>query len=77
VVHNLEDVATVFGDILGGLVSVSAQNVVITLPAGAEALTSYQLNKKKEEYKSSWEMFMQKLKFLFSSVPLCPRTFTY
>ncbi len=43
VVHNLEDVATVFGDILGGLVSVSAQNVTVTLPAGAEPLTSYRV----------------------------------
>ena len=41
VVQNLEDVATVFGDILGGLVSVSAQKVEIQLPPGALAMTSY------------------------------------
>ena len=41
VVKDLEDVATVFGDILGGLVSVSAQNVQIQLPPGAEANTAY------------------------------------
>jgi hypothetical protein len=41
VVSNLEDVATVFGDILGGLISVSAQKVELQLPPGAEALTSY------------------------------------
>jgi Mg-chelatase subunit ChlD len=41
VVSNLEDVATVFGDILGGLISVSAQKVELQLPPGATALTSY------------------------------------
>jgi hypothetical protein len=41
VVKNLEDVATVFGDILGGLVSVSAQGVEVQLPPGAVANTSY------------------------------------
>lgn len=41
VVKNLEDVATVFGDILGGLVSVSAQGVQVQLPPGAKANTSY------------------------------------
>jgi Mg-chelatase subunit ChlD len=41
VVTNLEDVATVFGDILGGLISVSAQKVEIQLPPGASAFTSY------------------------------------
>lgn len=41
VVTNLEDVATVFGDILGGLVSVSAQKVEVQLPPGATAMTSY------------------------------------
>lgn len=41
VVKNLEDVATVFGDILGGLISVSAQKVEIQLPPGAEATTSF------------------------------------
>lgn len=41
VVSNLEDVATVFGDILGGLISVSAQKVEVQLPPGAEANTSF------------------------------------
>lgn len=41
VVTNLEDVATVFGDILGGLISVSAQKVEIQLPPGAKAISSY------------------------------------
>lgn len=41
VVTNLEDVATVFGDILGGLMSVSAQKVEIQLPPGATTQTSY------------------------------------
>lgn len=41
VVKDLEDVATVFGDILGGLVSVSAQGVEIQLPPGAIADTAY------------------------------------
>lgn len=41
VVKSLEDVATVFGDILGGLISVSAQKVEVQLPPDAEANTSY------------------------------------
>lgn len=41
VVMNLEDVASVFGDILGGLITVSVQNLEIHLPPGAEAFTSY------------------------------------
>lgn len=41
VVNTLEDVATVFGDILGGLVSVSAQAVQIELPSEAELISSY------------------------------------
>lgn len=45
VVTNLEDVATVFGDILGGLVSVSAQKVEVQFPPGAEAITSYRCAK--------------------------------
>ena len=45
VVKNLEDVATVFGDILGGLVSVSAQGVQVQLPPGAEADTPYRCEK--------------------------------
>jgi hypothetical protein len=45
VVKNLEDVATVFGDILGGLVSVSAQKVEVQLPPGAEVQTSFRVQK--------------------------------
>ena len=45
VVKDLEDVATVFGDILGGLFSVSAQGVEIQLPPGAEPITSYRCEK--------------------------------
>jgi Mg-chelatase subunit ChlD len=45
VVKNLEDVATVFGDILGGLVSVSVQGVTVQLPPGAQANTSYRCEK--------------------------------
>ena len=45
VVKNLEDVATVFGDILGGLISVSAQGVQIQLPPGAIPNTSYPCDK--------------------------------
>ena len=41
VVQNLEDVATVFGDILGGLISVSAQKVEVQFPPGTELKTSY------------------------------------
>jgi len=41
VVSTLEDVATVFGDILGGLISVSAQKVEVQLPPGAQAKTSF------------------------------------
>lgn len=45
VVKSLEDVATVFGDILGGLISVSAQGVQIQLPPGALPNTSYPCEK--------------------------------
>lgn len=41
VVNNLEHVATVFGDILGGLASVSAQKLEVQFPPGAEVTTSY------------------------------------
>lgn len=34
IVQNLEDVASVFGEILGGLLSISAQMVTVTLPPG-------------------------------------------
>jgi hypothetical protein len=41
VVNNLEDVATVFGDVLGGLISCFAQQVHIMLPAGTEIKSRY------------------------------------
>lgn len=41
VVNNLEDVATVFGDVLGGLISCFAQQVNIVLPAGTEIKSRY------------------------------------
>lgn len=41
VVNNLDDVATVFGDVLGGLASCSFQQVRILLPAGCELKTRY------------------------------------
>lgn len=40
IVNNLEDVASVFGEILGGLLSVSAQMIEVHLPPGAECETS-------------------------------------
>lgn len=45
VVTNLEDVASVFGDILGSLISVSAQKVEVQLPNGVEAITSFRTQK--------------------------------
>lgn len=39
VVENLEHVATVFGDILGGILSIVAQNCEVLLPPGATAVT--------------------------------------
>jgi len=44
VVNNLEDVAMVFGDVLGGLVSCSAQQVRAILPAGTEVKSRYASN---------------------------------
>jgi hypothetical protein len=44
VVNNLEDVATVFGDILGGLVSCAAQQVRVVLPVGTEVKSRYATN---------------------------------
>ncbi len=40
IVNNLEDVASVFGEILGGLLSISAQMVEVHLPPGAECETN-------------------------------------
>ena len=44
VVNNLEDVATVFGDVLGGLVSCAAQQVRVVLPTGTEVKSRYATN---------------------------------
>jgi Mg-chelatase subunit ChlD len=41
VVNNLEDVAAVFGDVLGALVSCSYQRLRIVLPGGTEVKTRY------------------------------------
>jgi len=41
VVSNLEDVASTFGDILGGLVSISAQRVQVKFPAAYSVKTLY------------------------------------
>lgn len=40
-VENAEHVASVFGDILGGLVSCTFMNVAVKVPADAEQITSY------------------------------------
>jgi Mg-chelatase subunit ChlD len=44
VVNNLEDVATVFGNILGGLISCSAQQVRVILPIDTEIKSRYITN---------------------------------
>ena len=41
VVQNIEDVASVFGDILGSLVSCSLQQVTISIPEDVQQLTKY------------------------------------
>ena len=41
VVKNLEDVASVFGEVLGGMTTVVAQNIIITLPPGSTPHTGY------------------------------------
>jgi Mg-chelatase subunit ChlD len=41
IVKNLEDVASVFGEILGGLLSVSAQMIEVYLPPDVECTTMY------------------------------------
>lgn len=41
IVNNLENVASVFGEIVGGLLSVAAQMIEIILPPGAECETVY------------------------------------
>ena len=40
-VYNLENVATVFGEVLGGLTTVVAQNVIVHLPPGSIPKTAY------------------------------------
>jgi hypothetical protein len=44
VVNNLEDVASVFGDILGGLISCASQQVRVVLPVGTEVKSRYGTN---------------------------------
>jgi uncharacterized protein YegL len=44
VVNNLEDVACVFGDVLGGLISCSAQQMRVILPLGTEVKSRYARN---------------------------------
>ena len=44
IVNNLEDVATVFGNVLGGLISCSFQQVRITLPKDTEIKSRYAIN---------------------------------
>jgi hypothetical protein len=41
IVHNIEDVATVFGNILGGLASCLVQRFALTITGAAEVLTHY------------------------------------
>lgn len=48
VVKNLEDVATVFGSVLGSMVSTTAQNVRVTLPEGFKLLSQNQTEKDTE-----------------------------
>jgi Mg-chelatase subunit ChlD len=43
VVNNLEDVAVVFGDVLGGLISCFAQQIHIILPSGVEVKSRYSM----------------------------------
>lgn len=45
VVYNLEGVATTFGEILGGMTTVVAQNVIVSLPAGVTVNTGYAVTK--------------------------------
>jgi uncharacterized protein YegL len=45
VVYNLENVATTFGEAIGGLTTVVAQNVTLLLPEDAEPLTGYKVIK--------------------------------
>jgi Ca-activated chloride channel family protein len=44
IVNTLEDVATVFGNVLGGLISCSFQQVCITLPKNTEIKSRYATN---------------------------------
>jgi Mg-chelatase subunit ChlD len=41
IVYNLENVATTFGEVLGGMTTVVAQNVVVHFPAGTKLKTGY------------------------------------
>lgn len=48
VVYSLENVATVFGEVLGGLTTVVAQNVCVYLPPGSVPKTAYATQKDAE-----------------------------
>ena len=48
VVNNLEDVATVFGDILGGLVSCTFQHIRVQFPPKTEVKTRYAVHNSEE-----------------------------
>jgi len=41
IVNNIEEVGTVFGDVLGGLISCVAQNISVTYPIGWNTLNQY------------------------------------
>lgn len=45
VVKSLEDVASTFGDVLGGLMSISVQGAVLEFPPGYKVTTSYPVTK--------------------------------
>ena len=49
IVNNCEAVATVFGDVLGGLVTCIAQQVQVILPAGTEVKSRYATNTESNE----------------------------
>jgi Mg-chelatase subunit ChlD len=58
VVNNLEDVAAVFGDVLGALVSCSYQRLRIVLPGGTEVKTRYGMEKTVENDGGSVEVII-------------------
>jgi Mg-chelatase subunit ChlD len=58
VVNNLEDVAAVFGDVLGALMSCSYQRLRIVLPGGTEVKTRYGVEKTVENDGGSVEVII-------------------